>query len=144
MGYRPQRQLVKLDFSETELAGLEVTTSRISIDGLLEFYRLIDRAEQLDPKTLKPEDVELVDDLLTRWARVLHSWNVEDDDGQPVPATREGLGTQDIEFVLPVIVSWAAAVSTAPPPLNGASPSGGSSPEVSLDLAAASQSQPSS
>lgn len=144
MGYRPQRQLIKLDFSETEHAGLEITTKRISVDGLLSFVGLIDKAEQFDSKAFKPEDLEIVEDLFGRFAAVLVSWNVEDDDGQPVPATREGLGTQDFGFVLFIISTWFMSMSQAPPPLPSGSKPGGPPPEASLPMEALSASQPSS
>lgn len=134
MGYRPQRQLVELDFSDTEHAGLEVTTKRISVDGLMSFVDLLDKAESLDPKAFKADDLAMVGDLFGRFAAVLVSWNVEDDEGQAVPATREGLMAQDFDFAMFVITAWFVAISKAPPPLPSGSSGGGPPPEASLPM----------
>src|SRR5487761_1846528 len=56
------------------------------------------------------------------------------DDGLPVPATFEGLFSQDFGFVMPVIERAAAAMTQAPPPLPAGSPSGGISPEALIPM----------
>lgn len=137
-GFRPARTLYKLDFSRTELAGLEVTTRAVSVDGLT---AIIDLAATMDAgDDAGVEDVAKVGELFGRFAAVLVSWNIEDDDGQPVPATREGLGTLYFPFVMTVIMAWITEMSQAPPPLPGSSGSGGSSAEASLGLASSSRS----
>lgn len=144
MGYKPKRQLVELDFSETEHAGLEVTTRKISVDALLGFVDLLEKADQLGGADLKPEDAKVVSDLFSRFAKVLVSWNVEDDDDQPVPATFEGIGTLDFDFVMEIITAWFVSVTAAPPPLKGASPNGAAPPEASLPMDVLPASPPSS
>jgi hypothetical protein len=134
MGFRPQRQLVQLDFSQTEFAGLEITTRAVPVSTLLGFIELIDQAEALDAKAFKPEDLNVVRELFARFAAVLVSWNVEDDDGQPVPATVDGLTSQDFPFVMSVISTWITALSQAPPPLRSASKPGGPPLEASLPM----------
>lgn len=132
-GYKPKRQLVELDFSETEHAGLEVTTRKISVDALLGFVDLLEKADQMGGADLKPEDAKVVADLFARFAQVLVSWNVLADDDSPVPATAEGIGSLDFDFVMQIITAWFVSVTAAPPPLKGGSPNG-SSPEASLPM----------
>lgn len=141
-GYRPKRKLFELDFSETEYAGLEVTTKSISVKGLMKIAALADQFEDTDDQGAD-EVMAVVEELFERFARVLVSWNVEDDDGKPVEANQEGLESQDLDFAMAVIFAWIKTVSAAPPPLQGASPSGEISLEGSLDLAGASRSLPS-
>jgi hypothetical protein len=138
MGYKPKRTLYKLDFSATEYAGLEITTRSVSVEGLLAIAAAADEIDEVSPAKGK------VLDLLGRFARVIVSWNVEDDDGQPVPVTVEALLDQDFGFLMTMITMWISSVSQAPPPLPGPSPSGATSAEASLALATSSQSLPSS
>ena len=137
MGYTPTRTLYKLDFSETEHAGLEVTTRSMSIDGLLKIAGLVESAD-----TDAPDGSEMAD-LFRRFAAVLVSWNVEDDDGRPVAAGFDGLMSQDVPFVLSVITQWIVAMSQAPRPLPASSPPGEPTPEESLGLASQSSPLPS-
>lgn len=137
MGYKPRRTLYKLDFSETEHAGLEVTTTSVTLGALLEFTEMSDAAES-------GVDQAAVRRLFGEFARVLVDWNVEDDAGAPVPQTLEGLLSLEFGFVMAVINAWIGALSKAPPPLPAGSASGGTSPEASLGLGSLSQSLPSS
>lgn len=134
MGYTPPRTLYKLDFSQTEHAGLEVTARSMSVDGLL---RLLDLAGSAEASGKDAEE------LIDRFAVVLADWNVEDDDGQPVPATAGGLLSQEISFVVALITAYCQAMTQAPPPLPTSSPAAGSSPEGLIELASQSQSPPS-
>jgi hypothetical protein len=138
--FKPARTFYRLTFEDPELAGLEVTTRKISLEGLLEIVDMIDVVQGFDSKNIEPVGLKMVKDLFARFAAVLSEWNVDDDDDQPVPCTIEGLLSLEAEFVLAVIEAWVRAMSQAPPPLPGESSSGSSSPEKSL--AAASVSRP--
>jgi hypothetical protein len=152
-GYKPNRTFHVLDFSETELAGLEITARASSVEDLLKLVGVAGQLRTLDQqmKALADGDDADMDELQKQlrsifapFARVLKSWNVLDDDGEPVPATLDGLLSQELEFVSQVIEAYVSALAAAPPPLQGNSPSGASSPEeTALDLAAASKSLPS-
>lgn len=113
-GYVPKRTLYKLDFAETEHAGLEVTTKSASMAALLDILGLADSVEAAG---LKNADRAQMDKLFGLFDEVLVSWNVETDDGEPVPASKDGLLSQDPEFVMTVIGAWAQAMTKAPPPL---------------------------
>jgi len=141
MGYVPKRTLYKLDFAKTEFAGLEVTTKSASMEVLLEVLQMADLFEQSGMNAISREQLDTVFGL---FGQVLHSWNVETEDGQPVPATKDGLLSQDPEFVMAVMTAWAAEMTQAPPPLPGEPSSGATSREAALQLASLSQSLPSS
>ncbi len=136
MGYVPKRTLYKLDFSQTEHAGLEVVTRSASMGMLLRILELADEAEQAGPK----ESLARLDELFSAFEGVLVSWNVEDEDGQAVPAAKAGLLSQDSGFVLTVIQMWGREMTQAPPTSPIASGSGATSAPPGL----AEASQPSS
>ena len=132
MGYKPRRTVYKLDFSETEHAGLEVTIRSAPIEQLL---ALEEFGEQ------DGLGADAARDMFRQFASLLVSWNVEDDDGQPVPATYEGVITQEPEFIQELIRMWLVNMTQAPPPLPAGSSSGATSPEEqTLGLDASSRS----
>jgi hypothetical protein len=130
MGYVPKRTLYKLDFSQTEHAGLEVVTRSASMAGLLDILTLAEAVENAGA-TANAGQKE-VDRLFSLFDQVLVEWNVETEAGEPVPATKDGLLSQDPDFVMTVITAWAQAMTKAPPPLP--KPSGGTSLEASIPM----------
>jgi hypothetical protein len=132
VGYKPKRTVYKLDFSETEYAGLEVAMRAGSIDALLGLQELADQGQMTADEAKK---------MFAGFAGLLESWNVEDDDDRPVPATYEGVASQEPGFIGAIVRAFFANVAAAPPPLPGGSLSGGTSAaESTLGLDAASRS----
>jgi hypothetical protein len=129
VGYRPDLPKYKLRFADHP--GLEVVTKRVTVDGLMEFIGLAEGLDKVNSEHASPEDLKRVGQLFSRFAGVLVSWNVEDEDGQPVPPTREGIGSQDFQFVMEIITSWITEISSAPPPLPGNS---SGPPEASIPM----------
>lgn len=127
MGYKPKRTLYQLTFEDPDLEGLEVTTRGMSIEGLRDFVGLLEQLQVAAPggDTAK---LELLDRFFGAFGRVLVSWNVEDDDDQPVAPTAEGLAALDPEFVIQIAEAWLTGVVQAPPPLPASSGSGTTSP----------------
>jgi hypothetical protein len=97
------------------------------------------RADQLTP-----EDLALVSDFFGGFAKYLVEWNLENDDDTPVPATVEGLQSQDLGFVMRIVQAWLEGVQAAAPPLPQPSSSGRPSLEGSLPMEPLSSSPPSS
>lgn len=134
-GYRPKRTLYRLTFEDPDFEGLEVTVRSASLDTLMQLLGFSGELDGLSDEQAKGGALlGQVTAMLRLFARLLHSWNVEDDDGLPVPATFEGLFSQDFGFVMPVIERAAAAMTQAPPPLPAGSPSGGISPEALIPM----------
>jgi len=104
VGYRPKRDPYKLDFSGTEHEGLEITVRRMPTSVLL------DVAEG----TSKPGNLDALRHLYATLAFALESWNVEDDEGQPVTADLDGVLSQDPEFMFLVIQAWFARMAGSP------------------------------
>lgn len=147
MGYKPKRTLYKLTFDDPDFEGLEVVTKGVSVEGLKKFAEMFETVQGLsldagaEDQSLKPEHLKLLDEFFASFAKVLVSWNVENDDDTPVPTTVTGLQSQELDFVMKVIESWITGMVQAPPPLPGSSSDGMTSPEEStLGLAGASKS----
>jgi hypothetical protein len=124
MGYTPKRRVFRLRFEDEEYDGLVVKVRSTSVGRLLEFMGFL----AMDTDELTPADVEKITGLFEAFAEVLVEWNVQDDDGQPVPATLDGVRTQDADFVMAIMRVWFQAVTTAPAPL--APPSSAGAPSV--------------
>lgn len=119
MGYRPPRKIYNLDFTGTDYEGLAVSMRGPTV------------GEELEIEELRSQDgggrktFELMTGLLV-------SWNVEDEAGQLVPATFEGVRTQDSAFILAILNATQEAASGVPDPLPDSSTSGGPSLVASI------------
>lgn len=102
MGFRPKRQPLKLDFSGTEYEGLEVAVRPMPMSVMLDIAA-----------AAATSDLSGSQHLTTTLGHALESWNVEDDDGQPVPADFDGLMSQDSRLVAAVIKAWVEALGGA-------------------------------
>lgn len=118
MGYRPKPKLYRLIFEDGDYAGLEVTAASLSMGDML---ALLPAAE-----TLKGGDLDIghADGFLRKFGACLRSWNLEDEHGRPVPATYDGLMSQDPAFIMTVLTTWVSRVAAVAPPLPaGSAPS---------------------
>lgn len=132
MGYRRPAKRFRLTFDEShELHGLEVVTKSVPIGVILTVMRAAGSGMTRKPTV---EDVESVSTLFDTLGDALLEWNYEDDDGEPVPATAEGLRSLDLDFVTMLSMEWVEAVIGASAPLGKSSPSGPRFPETSLPM----------
>ena len=127
-GYVPKRRVFRLRFEDEEYDGLVVKVRSTNVQRLLEFMRFL---AGLSDDDLTAEDVERFAGLFESFAEVLEEWNVLHADGpnkgQPVPATLEGIQTQDADFVMDIMRVWFQAVTQPPAPLPATSSAGGPS-----------------
>jgi len=123
MGYTPKRRVFRLRFEDEEYDGLVVKVRSTSVGRLLEFMGFL----AMDTDDLTPADVEKITGLFEAFAEVLAEWNVETEDGEPVPATLDGVRTQDADFVMAIMRVWFQAVTQPPAPLPATSSAGGPS-----------------
>jgi hypothetical protein len=93
------------------LAGLEVTMRGLSVDALL---KVVGASSALQSAGDVAGKAEVAGGLFAILARNLVGWNLEDDDG-PVPATADGVTSQDLDFVTDLLMAWVEAVSSVPP-----------------------------
>lgn len=136
VGYRPQHKTYKLVFADEDMDGLVVRVRSIRIGELRELLALV----EIDLKHTSPGDAAKLDRLFEVFADALLSWNVEDDQGEPVPADLAGVSTQDGDFILLIVREWLRIFQVAGPLGNGSS-DGGKSLEESLQMEPLSQSR---
>lgn len=124
MGFRPKRKIYNLDFTGTDYEGLQVSVRGMTL------------GEELDLDNTGLTANAIVETLTKR----LVSWNVEDDNGQAVPTTIDGVRTQDGAMILAILEALRQANSGVPDPLPQSSPSGEPSLVASVPMEALSES----
>lgn len=136
MGYVRQATLSLTFDEDTEFAGLKVRARRPSIRQVALWSMLgVEKTSVEEAKSELDQVVEMLADLLIEW-------NVEHEDGSPVPATIDGVWSQDAPFIGRILTEIMKARVEVPPPLAGSSPSGAPFPEVSIPMETSSPSQP--
>lgn len=100
----PERQTYKLAYDDTtSYPGLTVCLLSSTVDE----YLLIGELAELDRNDITAQ-ARLADAL----GGMLVSWDLLYADGQPVPATRPGLGTVPVELMVTLANDWMMAVAT--------------------------------
>ncbi|MGE5828652.1 MAG: hypothetical protein ACM30G_09860 [Micromonosporaceae bacterium] len=135
MGYVWKGKTYRLVFADDEFAGLEVVARSASVGA---YRRIADLATREFAHPPSEDDLGEIDNLFAEFAAVLVSWNLEDEapDGTrtPVPATFEGMASQDLTLVRQIIWSWMEAVAGISGPLEQPSDGGGPSVEESIPM----------
>ena len=105
MGFKVPRRTAIVTFEEGhDYHGAEIT---LNLDVPLAFLFEFERVRAQDPEASVRMFVE----------SILAAWNVEDDNGDPVPATYEGARTQPPAFIRALMERWVAEGTVAPAPL---------------------------
>lgn len=138
MGFKAKKKLYRLVFDETtDLSGLQVTMTSVSMGTLLRLQEMSARGEEVVKDDVSFRDVVEV------FVGAMLSWNLVDDDERPVPVTVDGVLDQDPDFIMEVVTAWTKAISGVPDPLDGRSTSGPAFPEASIPMETLSPSPPS-
>lgn len=152
MGYRRDKTYV-LTFADVQFEGLEIRARGASIGQVIGLIDLVDLAER-DMAKISREDRRELDRLFRLFAGCpkacdwdhaeqggnhyvskIKSWNLEDSDGIPAPATYEGYMSEDMEFQLAVVFAWMdAVVGSGGGDLGKGSNSGGLPEEGSIPM----------
>jgi hypothetical protein len=138
VGYRRTRNIYKLTFADGEFEGLEVRAHSLPTGQFLDLAGLADLA---DSKKFSKDDIGKLEGLFQGFAKALVSWNLEEEDGTPIPATLEGVKGQEIEFILTLIMEWMGTIGGISDPLASRSTSGETSLELSIPMEIRSGSQ---
>lgn len=123
MGYRPKRKVYALAFEGEEYEGLEVKIRGLNTGQIMD----IDAARADGGEAAIVTMLQLMADQLVEW-------NVEDDEGQPVPPTFEGIRSLDVDFNWAIIDAWQNATAGVPAPLDSDSTSGEPSLVASIPM----------
>lgn len=118
MGFRAPRTEITLTFDGyPDLDGLEVRIRSVSVAD----YGRLTSGQMNDAEAM------------AAFAGALVAWNLEDDAGQPVPATLAGVGSLDSSFFTQLMAAWVRGMTSVPPPLSRPSGSG-LNPEASIPM----------
>lgn len=141
---RYQRAAKTYTLKFEDYPGFEVTMKGLSIDGFMRLAKLAGTMTGTDLAKLSgaqlDEAISAVDMLFSRFARSLVRWNLDGDDGEPVPETEDGVRSQDFDFILEITLAWMDAIAAVDTPLPQPANSPGTSQESSLQLASLSES----
>lgn len=127
-GFRNRRSYLLEWDADSPYHGLQVRTRPASLGAMVNL------------ETRRGEDLSLLE-VFRPLAEHLVWWNLEDDDGNPVPPTLEGMLTQDSEMVGNIMRAWQRAVVGVSDPKEPKSSGGSPSPEVSIPMDIPSESQ---
>ena len=106
-GFRIPDKIAVITFEGTDYDGAEI---RAKLNVNFRYFSEIQAAISED-STNGLRVAELFGD------HALIDWNLEDDDGNPVPANAEGMTMIPVELVNLMVGNWAEAVSDIPDPL---------------------------
>lgn len=120
MGYKRKITSYHLVF-DGDMAGFECKVKGVSMDRYLELIRM-------------QEDTEKGAELIEALADNLTWWNLEEDDGTPVPVSRDAVLAEDSDFVVRIFDQWMKAIGSVPDPLPASSNGGGPLPEASIPM----------
>lgn len=156
MGFKRQKTFL-LEFEGEEFEGLEVRTRGASVAGVLgvldvaallggkgegltgllrgQVDRLF-RALAGCPTACSATHLELAEVGLEHYENRIVSWNLEGEDGRPVPADYRGLVDQDFDFASALAYAWLDGVLGTPGPLAPTSNDGGPPGAESIPMAA--------
>lgn len=103
-------------------------------EGLEAVLRGLTLGEFMNLMGIGEVDLSAVSDQLRAMANALISWNLETEDGTPVPATAESVYAQDQDMMLRLASAWLSAVKGISVPLEQPSTDGDRSLEESLPM----------
>lgn len=124
-----QRPKYNLMF-EDEYKGLEVLTRGISLGKVARLAAVLSLGEALIQPDYDTERKELIETM----GKALISWNLADENNEPVPATTEFLAEEDWTMVVAIIRGWMNRGSNVPAPLAQPSSDGVPSAVVSIPM----------
>lgn len=130
MGHKRQRKTLSLRFEDEP--GLEILARSVSVRKFLWVM------EQADKMTAGQLTQQAIEELFGWFAERIISWNLVDDEDQPVPVSADYLIDEDVDWVIKVFMGWVSGITkvmrlplevTAPEPDGTPEP-----PEMELDL----------
>lgn len=133
MGHKIRRKVFTLRFDGHEdLDGATVRVRSVSLG------RLMAVAGQAEAARGGVKLAEVMD-LLELFAERLESWDLEEEDGTPIPTTLDGLLSLEPDTALDIVLSWADVLVSArgDGDLGKDSTSGEPFPEASIPMAVA-------
>jgi hypothetical protein len=127
MGFK--RPNLRLEFADPQFDGFEVLMRRLSTRRAMELEALLNqpRENAEDSQLFVKTGVEFL-------AHGIISWNLEDDEDQPIEPTGDNLLDVDQALLHAILRAWLQVSVSIPPPLAGDSDSGDQSLAESLPM----------
>ncbi len=138
-GFKREPKQYRLMFEDPSLEGLEVTMRSLTIEKFIELTVLIDSFGKVSDQAV-PQTAADMEKLFQAFTKALVGWNLEDDEGPLLPVY-EIVKSQELDFIMQIVLAWSGAMSAVAPPLSEGSSNGAISLEQSQQLASLSQSQ---
>src|SRR5690349_8399148 len=98
MGFRKQSTVYRLVFEDPSLEGLEVLARSLPLKDFLAINKMSAQAAENAAKGAEQSEL-----MLKKFSEALISWNLEDDNGKPVPPTYAGLISQEMSFATQIM-----------------------------------------
>ena len=119
MGFKPQRTVYNLVFDGTDLDGLHIRVRAATMKHRLHaFYDLRWRTEDTVQERHHKQD-----ELFQLFVDHVIEWNLETEDGEPVPVSKDGLlGACQPDQVGAILSAWQSGRQSVPAPLAPESP----------------------
>lgn len=100
----PPRKTIKITFEQ--YPGIEITAGSVSIE------------------TAMYMDDASAQERINIFSNALRSWNLDGDDGMPMPCTPEAFRSLEIGFATEILKAWLDAITGVPDPLDRPSTDG--------------------
>lgn len=128
MGHKRKRKTFLLTFADGEYAGLQVRVASPPMGLITSSIALAD----VDFTKMGPDQIQPMMGLFDSFAMHLVDWNLEDEDGTPVPATYDGVMGEEPALVMTLMQHWLQAAFGVSDPLGEPSIGGGPSAVASI------------
>lgn len=135
MGYKVKRKAYRLRFEDPDMDGLVVLVHGMNTGKFIEFQSA--KAAQAEDGA---EERGATEEMCRMFIDALVEWNIEDDDGNPLPPTMDSLKSLDLDFSMTMVNAWPEAVKGVSDPLPQTSTDGSTSVEASIPMAVPSSS----
>ncbi|MER5559709.1 hypothetical protein ABT071_13995 [Streptomyces sp. NPDC002506] len=123
MGFQFKTPRINIAFEPGhEYHGLEVTLRKLTLQEFLDINGIGE-----------VQDMHAGHQLKTMGEKLL-SWNLEDEDGNPVPATSESVLRQDKDLMIAICEAWLGGLRGVSAPLEQPSPDTETSLEASIPM----------
>ncbi|HUM06360.1 MAG TPA: hypothetical protein VLT90_12925 [Terriglobales bacterium] len=122
MGFKPQRTLYKLKFTDDKYDGMEIVVRSVPIGTLA---KLQSEGEK---------NQNSINELCELLSSNIQSWNLEFHDGSPMPITLDSLLDQEFDFVYDVVNAWTSAITGVTDELKKDLKNGGNTEELNLPM----------
>ncbi len=124
MGFKAKKKLYLLDFQGTNLEGLEIYVRGASLGRMLDLTNLATLGQDIKSGGFSSQDLDSIKEIFSLFIEKVDRWNLEDEDGNPVPVSYEAFMDLDPGDAMQAITAWQSAILEVPAPLEQKSSGG--------------------